>query len=315
MMIGRLNLTVDELRSFAARRGIVPQGEAPVSTFCAVEPMPVANADCISFCRFADGRGIDYLRETRAGAVFILPEMVSKAQDQRLPMLLLPCPLPRLELLYLLREYWQEPPVYARTGQSPEISPDAEIGKDVQIGPFCVIGRGVKIGAGTRIQPGSIIEWAEIGPDCRIGSNTTIGGSGFGYEDDPISGQVIGFPHIGRVRIGARVEIGASTCVDRASIGETVIEDDSKIDNLVHVAHNVHIGKRSKIVAMTIIGGSVRIGDDCWIAPGASIRDWRDIGSRALVGLGAVVTKDVASGDTVIGNPARSIPRTTSRYR
>lgn len=314
-MIGNLQLTLQSLLEFASRRNLTPIGNAPTNVFRAVTPMPDAAPDCISFCRFSDDKGLRYLQASRAGAIFILPEMVGPAQALGRPALLLPSPIPRLELLYLLREFWEEPPVLPPGAGNPYVSPDAEIGEGVQIGPFCVIGRGVRIGNYTRIEAGTVIEWADIGPDCRIGSHTTIGGSGFGYEDDPVSGEVVSFPHIGRVRIGARVEIGSSTCVDRAAIGETFIDDDAKIDNHVHVAHNVRVGKRSKIVAMTIIGGSVQIGEDCWIAPGVSIRDWREIADKALVGVGAVVTKDVAAGDTVIGNPARSITRTTFRYR
>ncbi len=111
------------------------------------------------------------------------------------------------------------------------------------------------------------------------------------------------------------MEIGSCTCIDRGSIGDTEIGDDCKIDNLIHIAHNVHMGRRCKVIALAIIGGSVVLGDDTWVAPAAAIRDWRKVGKNAVIGIGAVVTKDIPEGETVVGNPAKPIATTQHRYK
>lgn len=140
------------------------------------------------------------------------------------------------------------------------------------------------------------------GQGCRIGY------SGFGYERD-LDGTPIRFPHYGDVMIGSDVEIGSNTCIDRGTFGYTIIGKGTKIDNLVHIAHNVHIGENCIIVAGTVIGGGVIVGDNVWLGIGSKIREGITIGDGALVGMGAVVVKDVEPHTTVIGNPARVMER------
>lgn len=137
-----------------------------------------------------------------------------------------------------------------------------------------------------------------------IGWNNTIGGDGFGYarEED---GALIKIPHAGNVVIEENVEIGSNTCIDRAVVGSTVIGAGTKIDNLVHIAHGVKIGKNCLIAAGAVIGGSCEIGDNCNIWVHASIKNKVKIGNGVTVGMGAVVLKDVPDGATVVGNPAR----------
>lgn len=313
-MIGNLSVTAAELLAYAKEQGITPIGKAPVDTFDGIEPIDVAQKSQVTFCRFDDERADRWLQASNAGAIFILPQLAERALSER-EALYLPCDVPRFGLLRFLVRYWREPEWVAPSGRNPDIHETAKIGDNVRIGPFSVIGPDVVIGNGTRVGPGTLIQHAVIGQDCSIGANVAIGGEGFGYEDDEETGEVLEFPHIGTVRIGDRVRIGSSTCVDRAALGETFIGNDSKIDNLVHIAHNVRVGERCKIIALAIIGGSVSIGDDSWIAPAAAVRDWRNIGRKALVGIGAVVTKDIPDEATVVGNPAKPIGRTTHRYR
>ena len=101
------------------------------------------------------------------------------------------------------------------------------------------------------------------------------------------------------------VEIGANTCVDRGSMGNTIIRQGAKIGNLIHIAHNVIIGENTMIVCRSGISGSVKIGKECFIGVGATIRDGVTIGDGAFIGMGSVVTKNVKPGTQVYGNPAR----------
>jgi UDP-3-O-[3-hydroxymyristoyl] glucosamine N-acyltransferase len=109
--------------------------------------------------------------------------------------------------------------------------------------------------------------------------------------------------HVGRVIIGDRVEIGANSAIDRATFegDATIISDDVKIDNLVHIAHNAKIGARTLVVAQTCVGGSSKIGEDVWIGIGAAISDNVSVGNRAKVLLNAVVAYDVPEGEMVSG--------------
>jgi UDP-3-O-[3-hydroxymyristoyl] glucosamine N-acyltransferase len=172
------------------------------------------------------------------------------------------------------------------------------IGNNVVIEDNCVIGSNTIIDHNTVIKSDTI-----IGNYVMIGANNVIGGVGFGYEKDE-TGQYVFIPHIGNVIIGNNVEIGNNTCIDRAVLGSTVLMDNVKVDNLVHIAHGVKIGQNSLIIANAMVAGSVEIGENTWIAPSSSILNKKRIGSNVTVGLGAVVLKDVADDATVIGNPA-----------
>jgi len=313
-MIGSLSVSSKALLAFAEERGIKPIGTPPVEAFDAVEPVDAAGLTHVTFCRFDDDRGRRWLEGSGAGAIFILPHLAEEAHKRR-NALYLPCEIPRFELLRFIERFWKEPPWCPPSGRNPDIHESARLADDVRVGPFATIGPDVEIGSGTVVGAGVHITHSSIGRDCRIGSNSVVGGPGFGYEDDDQTKAVVEFPHIGCVRIGDRVRLGANSTVDRAALGETVIEDDCKVDAGVHVGHNVKLCKRCKITAHAMLGGSVVIGSDTWVGPTASIRDWRIVGQNALIGIGAVVTKDVPDGATVVGNPARPIKRTTHRYR
>ena len=136
----------------------------------------------------------------------------------------------------------------------------------------------------------------------NIMPTAVIGGEAFAHE------QGVAFPHYAGVTLDSNVWIGHHTCVDRGAFEDTFIGENTRVDNLVHVGHNVHIGKRCTIVAGTIFGGSSSVGDDTFIGMNATIRDHIKIGNGVTVGMGAVVLKDVPDGLTVVGNPARAIP-------
>ena len=184
---------------------------------------------------------------------------------------------------------------------------NAKIGKNVFIGDGTIIEENVEIGDNCFIgYNNTILNGTIIHNNVKIGSNNTIGGIGFGYEKNS-NGDYIVIPHIGNVVIKQNVEIGNNTCIDRAVLGSTLLEENVKVDNLVHIAHGVRIGRNSLIIANSMIGGSSTIGENVWVAPSASIINKVDIGDDSLVGMGAVVLKPVVKSDIVAGNPAKSL--------
>ena len=171
--------------------------------------------------------------------------------------------------------------------------------------PTSFIGKNVLIGKDTKIYANvTIYNDVQIGENCIINSGTVIGAEGFGYEKDEHENW-IKIAHLAKVVIGNNVDIGANTCIDRGTFDDTVIEDGVKIDNLVHIAHNVKICENSMIIALAMIAGSCVIGKNTWIAPCSVVRDRISIGEESIVGLGAVVVKDVKKNTIVAGFPAK----------
>ncbi len=188
------------------------------------------------------------------------------------------------------------------------IDPDAIIGNDVSIGAYCVIGN-ANIGDGTVLESFvKVYDDTIIGKACTVKSGAILGGPGFGYERDT-NGNMFRFPQIGQLIIGDYVEIGANTCIDRGALSDTVIGNYTKINNLCHIAHNSKIGRNVTITGCVNVSGSNIIDDDVWLAPNSSIRGWVHIGSGAVIGMGAVVIKDVPSNETWVGNPAHKLEK------
>ncbi len=190
--------------------------------------------------------------------------------------------------------------------KSARISPAAKIGKSVFIGPNCVIGD-CTIKNGAILQGNNFIyDNVVIGENSKIDAGSVIGSDGFGYNKNE-NGEYEIFPHVGGVIIGNNVDIGANCVIDKGTLGNTIIGDGTKIDNLVHIAHNVEIGENVMIIGNCSISGSVKIGDNSWIAPQSVILDRVKIGENVLVGIGSVVMKDIPDNSKVAGNPARKI--------
>lgn len=190
------------------------------------------------------------------------------------------------------------------------IGEDVEIGEDAYIEPGCLIGHGVKIGCHCRIMAGSVIKNAVIGDYFLCGENAAIGTNGFTMAEDE-QGNKFRMPTLGKVIIGNHVEVG---CLDNISVGlggDTIIQDYVKIDALVHIAHNDNLGRNTEIPAGVIVGGFVNTGEHAYMGINSSIRNRINLGTDCVVGMGAVVTKGVEPGKTVIGNPAREMVRHT----
>lgn len=216
-------------------------------------------------------------------------------------------PNPRLAFLKIAQRFFPEPSEYTGIHPSAVISPTAHLGKNVCIAAQVVIESDCSIGDNSSIGPNTVLHRKTIiGKDVKIGANNTIGGVGFGYEiNDEGVYEVI--PHLGNVVIEDRVEIGNNTAIDRAVLGSTLIKEDAKIDNLVHVAHGVTVGRNTLVIAHAMIGGSTSIGDNVWVAPTSAILNGITVGSDSVLGMGAVVLKPVAAGDVIIGNPGRKL--------
>lgn len=184
------------------------------------------------------------------------------------------------------------------------VSEDAIIGKDVYIGPYCVIGKAV-IGDDCILESHvRIYDCVIMGKDCKIKPGAVLGGEGFGFERDS-DGNKFRFPQLGHLIMGDDVEVGANTCIDRGALSDTVIGNHTKINNLCHIAHNNKIGSNVTIAGCVNVSGSNIIEDEVWIAPNASVRGFVHIGNGAIVGMGAVVVKDIPAGETWVGNPAQ----------
>ncbi len=238
------------------------------------------------------------------GAILLAPALVGVQETAS--GVAIGCPNPKVAFALVVQEFFphllRSPwPTDGNTRHA-----GASVADDAVIACGVVLGDGVKIGPHAEIGPYTCIAHTTVGAGTKIGAHCAIGLPGFGFEQSN-AGEWIRFPHIGRVEIGEQVEIGSNTCIDRGALGATRIEAGAKIDNLVHIAHNVVIGERSLVIAHAMIAGSVKLGSDAWVAPSSAILNQLTVGAGAVIGLGAVVIRDVAPGATVVGNPAKPL--------
>lgn len=212
---------------------------------------------------------------------------------------------PRLTFQKLLKLFTNVTGKKNEIAKTTYISASAKIGSNVSMGHFVIIEEGCIIGDNCSIDHHTVIkERTILGNNVQIGACTVIGGTGFGYVKNE-NEEYEHIPHIGNVIIEDNVEIGNNTCIDRAVVGSTHISQNVKIDNLVHIAHGVQIGRNSLVIANAMIAGSTKIGENVWVAPSASLLNGIQIANDAFVGLGSVVIKDVNLAEKVVGNPAR----------
>jgi UDP-3-O-[3-hydroxymyristoyl] glucosamine N-acyltransferase LpxD len=178
---------------------------------------------------------------------------------------------------------------------------NVKLGENVKIQPSVVVGSDVQIGDNTEIYSNTVIyDRVSLGKRNIIDGNASIGGDGYRIMKDDI-GQLHRLIHIGGVLFGDDVEFGNSSCVDRGTFGNTILDDRVKVDNIVHIGHNVRVNKDSQLAASSCIGGSTIIGRNCWIGIGATLSNGLVIGDNASVLINAVVTRDVPDNETVSG--------------
>lgn len=199
----------------------------------------------------------------------------------------------------------------------------ATLGEGVSVGPGCTVGPGaclgdgtalvarvslgrdVSIGRGCVLRPGVVIEArCRVGDGCTIHAGTVIGADGFGYRPAPDGNGLIKVPHLGGVRIGNDVEIGANCTIDRGKFGDTVIGDGTKLDNLVQVGHNTQIGRCCVLCGQVGVGGSVTLGDGVVMGGQAGARDNISFGAGARLGGKSGAARSISAGEGWAGNPA-----------
>lgn len=290
------------------------------TTVAGIAPLERAGPGDLSF--LAAPRYLPYFQRTSASVVLVAPAF---ADAEGGPETRIIVDEPHAALLVVLpvlypQAVW-EPGVHptavvgrGATWQDPvEIGPHAVLGREVQlgrnvrIGAGCVLGDGVAVGDDTQLFPGvTLYSGTALGKRVIVHAGAVLGSDGFGYVPGKDGEAHRKIPHVGRCLIGDDIEIGANTCIDRGSVDDTVIGSGTKIDNLVHIAHNVRIGARCLIMAEAGVAGSVQVEDDVIIAGQAGITDHVTIGkgARLLVQSGSIA--DIPAGATVSGYPARA---------
>lgn len=258
----------------------------------------------LSFCKYENEGGVELIRNSVSSIIICCEKLafgLPPLQDKTIIFV----SKPRLAFAKVANKFFAIRKFTYGIHETASICCSTRINPTTTIGPHCVILGNVEIGANSVIYGNvSIYGDVKIGKNVIINSGAVIGAEGFGYEPDE-DGTLVQFPQVGGVIIEDNVEIGSNTCVDKGALGDTIIREGAKIDNLVHVAHNVVIGKNCRIICLVGIGGSVEIGDGSFVGISVSIKNQKKIGKNVTVGMGAVVTKDVPDNTTVIGNPAR----------
>ncbi|MCK4922663.1 MAG: UDP-3-O-(3-hydroxymyristoyl)glucosamine N-acyltransferase [Bacteroidales bacterium] len=189
-------------------------------------------------------------------------------------------------------------------GEYSVIEQGAKIGNNVKIYPQVYIGDGVQIGEGCVLHPGvKVYEGSIIGKDCVFHSGTIIGSDGFGFAPS-VNNDYKKVPQIGIVIIEDHVEIGANCCVDRATMGATVIRKGVKLDNLIQIAHNVELGENAVMAAQSGIAGSAKIGKNIMVGGQVAINGHIKVGDDVKIGAKSGVNSDVKDGEIIQGIPA-----------
>ncbi len=271
-----------------------------------------------------DERSLAVARESRAGAILTSQTLAASAGD----CVILIVAQPKLAFARAAR-LLREPDVPSGVHPQASVAATAEPAAGVSVGAFAVIEDGVRLGEGVRIGAGAVIgAGCVLGPGCRIypravlypgvelGSRVVVhagavlGADGFGYVRDAETGEYLQFPQQGRLMIEDDVEIGANTTIDRGALGETRIGRGTKLDNLVHIGHNVQVGADVVIAAQTGVSGSSSIGKGAIVAGQVGIADHVTIGEGAILGAqcGVPSNKRIEGAGVLFwGTPARPI--------
>lgn len=302
---------------------------APDQIITGVNSLLAAGPDEISF--LANPRYRKQLAATAAGAV-----VIGRQQARPETGCFLLSDQPYLDFARIATLFEQRPTAAVGIHPSAVVDASANVDPSASIGPLCTIGSRVRIAAGVEVGPG-----CSIGPDCTLAEHcrlvarvtlvvrchlgrrvlihpgAVLGADGFGLAMD--TGHWRKVPQLGGVRIGDDCEIGANTCIDRGALGDTTLEVDVRLDNLIQVGHNVHIGAHTAIAGCTAIAGSARIGSNCLIGGGAGIIGHIEIADNVIVGAMSLVTHSLREpGEYCSGTPIqpkREWVKNATRFR
>jgi UDP-3-O-[3-hydroxymyristoyl] glucosamine N-acyltransferase len=295
---------------------LVGDGTVPL---LGVAPLDRAGAEDLSF--LGSGRYLPQFLSSRAGAVLCRAEHRDAHPG---PPTRIVVEDPHGALLRVLARIHPPAPRAAGIHPTAVVESGAVWGADVSLGPHVVVGAGARlgdrvtvlagavIGAGvpvgddTTLHPGVVLyPGAEIGARVILHAGVRVGVDGFGYVPSASGHQKI--PHVGRCVVGDDVEIGANSCLDRGSVDDTVIGPGTKIDNLVHVAHNCRIGARCLLMAQVGVAGSTRVEDDVILAGQVGLAGHLTVGTGAQVAAQSGVMADLPAGARVFGSPAKPL--------
>ena len=279
----------------------------------AVAPLAEAHGEQLSF--LSNRKYAAQLAQTKAGAILVPQNL--EGEDERW----IRVDDPYFAIAQIMTRWFSARPMPKVVSPKAAIAPSARLGTNVAVGPFTTIGENVVIGnnvtifqnvsieAGSSVGDDSIIypnvviyDGTRIGHRCIIHAGVIIGSDGYGFATR--DGKHHKIPQIGIVRIEDDVEIGAGTTIDRAALGETVIGEGTKIDNLVQIGHNVKIGKHCLLVSQVGIAGSTELGDHVSVAGQSGFSGHLKIGNRVQIAGGAAVFADVPDNGKVMGCPA-----------
>lgn len=281
-----------------------------------------ATPDALVFAE--DAQSLHAALASCAGAVIVSEKLPDSAEGK--PRLIARQPrLTFAQAAQLLRPQEASAGIHATAA----IDPSATLGEQVSVGAYAAVEAGVQVGAGTRIGAGAVIgkgvkigtrclihprvviyPGTELGSDVVVHAGAVLGSDGFGYVRNTETGEYLQFPQQGRLVIEDSVEIGANTTIDRGALEETRIERGVKIDNLVHLAHNVRVGRDVVIAAQTGVSGSSMIGAGAVVGGQVGIGDHASVGDQVILGSGSgVLTCKKVKGPGVVfwGRPARPL--------
>jgi len=259
----------------------------------------------LSFCSYEGDKAVELISQSNAGVILCKKSLHGLVHPKKGAQLVF-LDNPRLVFVNLINTIFEKKKIMIGISSKAIISKTAEIGARCYIGEYTVIGDNCKIGNDTIIYDKvTLVGNCVVGDRSIIHSGVTLGDDGFAFERDEKG--LYRFPHFGKLIIGNDTEICANSHIARGSLSDTIIGDGTKIDSLVHISHNVVIGKNCEITAGAIIGGSTRIGDSTWIGLNATLKDHVDVGDNVIVASGASVIHDIPSKDVVAGVPAKSI--------
>ncbi len=309
-----MKFTAETIASFLGGQ-VVGDAAAEVDTFAKIEE---GHPGALSF--LANPKYEHHIYDTKSSIVIVREDFMPTTP---VAATLIKVADPYGAFANLLRLYDENKPRPQGVSSRASVAEDAILGEGVYVGDFavvesgvvlgdgvavypqCHVGKGVKIGAKTTINAGvKIYEGCVIGNNVTIHAGSVIGADGFGFAPDAGDGTFAKIPQIGNVIIEDNVEVGANTCIDRATMGSTILRRGVKLDNLIQVGHNVEIGENTVVAAQAGMAGSSKVGAGCMLGGQIGLAGHLTLGDGVKMGAQSGVDHDVAPGTVLLGSPA-----------